>query len=243
MTAGHGEPSPTVLALDASTGAASVAVLRGRDVLAERHATMRGADEEQLMPAVDAALRSVGVGVRALDAIVCGGGPGSFTSLRIAGAIAKGIATVTGVPLLAAPSLALAAVGAQQGAGRWLVSLDAMRTERYAALVALEGDGGDARVVGYEYLGVRAAGELPAIAAAHGARGIIDADRQPPAARGVSAFGLSLRGGAVDAAGALTLAPVDLATWEPDYGRKAEAQVKWEALHGVLLPVASGMPA
>ena len=26
--------------------------------------------------------------------------------------------------------------------------------------------------------------------------------------------------------------PVDLATWEPDYGRLAEAQVRWEAAHG-----------
>jgi tRNA threonylcarbamoyladenosine biosynthesis protein TsaB len=24
----------------------------------------------------------------------------------------------------------------------------------------------------------------------------------------------------------------DLATWEPNYGRLAEAQVKWEAAHG-----------
>ena len=26
--------------------------------------------------------------------------------------------------------------------------------------------------------------------------------------------------------------PVPIATWEPDYGRLAEAQVKWEAAHG-----------
>ena len=26
--------------------------------------------------------------------------------------------------------------------------------------------------------------------------------------------------------------PVDLGSWEPAYGRKAEAQVKWEAAHG-----------
>jgi hypothetical protein len=28
------------------------------------------------------------------------------------------------------------------------------------------------------------------------------------------------------------LGPVDLASWEPDYGRLAEAQVRWEATHG-----------
>jgi hypothetical protein len=26
--------------------------------------------------------------------------------------------------------------------------------------------------------------------------------------------------------------PVDLASWEPDYGRLAEAHVRWEAAHG-----------
>jgi tRNA threonylcarbamoyladenosine biosynthesis protein TsaB len=30
--------------------------------------------------------------------------------------------------------------------------------------------------------------------------------------------------------------PVDIDTWEPQYGRLAEAQVKWEAAHGRPLP-------
>jgi len=28
--------------------------------------------------------------------------------------------------------------------------------------------------------------------------------------------------------------PVSLADWEPSYGRLAEAQAKWEAVHGAL---------
>ena len=39
--------------------------------------------------------------------IVCGAGPGSFTSLRIAGSIAKGIAGGANRPLYAVPSMAL----------------------------------------------------------------------------------------------------------------------------------------
>jgi tRNA threonylcarbamoyladenosine biosynthesis protein TsaB len=30
----------------------------------------------------------------------------------------------------------------------------------------------------------------------------------------------------------LKAGPVDLGAWEPDYGRLAEAQVRWEAAHG-----------
>jgi tRNA threonylcarbamoyladenosine biosynthesis protein TsaB len=43
-----------------------------------------------------------------------------------------------------------------------------------------------------------------------------------PHARGVASLLESVvRGG-----------PVDLASWEPSYGRLAEAQVRWEAAHG-----------
>ena len=237
-----------VLALDASTAAASVAVLHDGVVVAERAAAMRGADAERLMPAVAAALDLAGIAPVALHAIVCGGGPGSFTSLRIAGAIAKGIATVTGVPLLAAPSLALAGAAHATEPGAWLVTLDAMRGERYAALVTLaEGAlphgtlGTPPRVVGYTYLGVRSADEIAALATAHGARDLLDANAAAPAARGAAGFALALPGGRTGAAEALALAPVDLALWEPDYGRKAEAQVKWEIAHGRALPAAAGV--
>ncbi len=227
-----------VLALDASTAAASVAVLRDGVAIVEQDAAMRGADAERLMPAVAAALDLARIAPIALRAIVCGGGPGSFTSLRIAGAIAKGIATVTGVPLLAAPSLALAAAAYASEPGAWLVTLDAMRGERYAALVTLAaGAAGMApRIVGYSYLGVRSVDEAAALATEHRAIGSIDANATPAAARGAAAFALALPGGRSGPPDALTLAPVALGLWEPDYGRKAEAQVKWEIAHGRELP-------
>jgi tRNA threonylcarbamoyladenosine biosynthesis protein TsaB len=230
-----------VLALDASTAAASVAVLRDGVVFTERDAAMRAADAERLMPAVAAALDAAGIAPIALRAIVCGGGPGSFTSLRIAGAIAKGIATVTAVPLLAAPSLALAAAAHATAAGRWLVTLDAMRGERYVALVTLAGGtaGAPACVVGYDYLGVRPADDAVTLASSLGARGVVDANASAPAARGAAAFALALPTGRTGTRDALTLAPVALGLWEPDYGRKAEAQVKWEIAHGRALPAES----
>ena len=242
MTAAH-EPT-WVLTLDASTAAASVAVLRDGIVVVEQEAAMRGADAERLMPAVAAALDLAAIAPIALRAVVCGGGPGSFTSLRIAGAIAKGIATVTGVPLLAAPSLALAAAAHAPDPGAWLVTLDAMRGERYVALVTLAAGaaGTPPSVVGYSYLGVHPVDAAAALATEHGARGTVDANATPPAARGAAAFALALPGSRSGAADALTLAPVELALWEPDYGRKAEAQVKWEIAHGRELPATADVP-
>ena len=84
------------LALDASTYAGDVAVLIESTVLAEAATAMKGATEERLMPAVADTLARAGVSVRDIDRVVCGAGPGSFTSLRIAGAIAL----VPLVPLL-----------------------------------------------------------------------------------------------------------------------------------------------
>jgi hypothetical protein len=40
------------------------------------------------------------------------------------------------------------------------------------------------------------------------------------------------RGIAPILASILEAGPVNLASWEPDYGRLAEAQVRWEAEHG-----------
>jgi tRNA threonylcarbamoyladenosine biosynthesis protein TsaB len=213
---------PLVLALDASTYVGTVAVLRDGAVVAERDTAMRGAEEERLMPAAVAALADVGVGpgelAGTLGAVVCGAGPGSFTSLRIAASIAKGIATAAAVPLLAVPSLALMVAGAAPALhrGRYLAVLDAMRGERYAAEVAL-----GERVDGYEYLGI-----VPADAVADLARErravLLEPPGAAPHARGVARLAALL-----DALG-----PVDLDAWEPDYGRKAEAQVKWELAHG-----------
>lgn len=226
---------PVVLALDASTYQGSVAVLRGGAVLAERAVAMRGADEERLMPAVAEALDAAGVAPATLDAICCGGGPGSFTSLRIAGAIAKGLASASGAPLVALPSLALVALAAG-GRGRVLATMDAMRGDRYAARVTIAPDGG--AVTGYEFLGVVPGAEVAALAARHAAPATCDAGDHPPRAAGAAAFGLALGPARrwTPRADALVLAPVPLAPWEPDYGRKAEAQVKWEATHGRALP-------
>jgi tRNA threonylcarbamoyladenosine biosynthesis protein TsaB len=187
---------------------------------------MRGEQEERLMPAVLATLGEAGCSVRDVGRVICGAGPGSFTSLRIAGAIAKGIVMGNGARvegLFAVSSLALI-VGARSTTlepGRWLALLDAMRGERYAALYEV-GAAGAVREV--ERLGLLresdVAGECERVGArAIGPNEMVEA---APRARGVTAM--------LDEILAHGRVPID--TWEPDYGRLAEAQVKWEAAHG-----------
>ena len=122
----------SVLALDAATYEGSVAVIRDGRGLAVRTVAMRGETEERLMPAVLAALAEAGCTIREVDRVVCGEGPGSFTSLRIAGAIAKGVALGNAVPLYAVSSLALVVAGAPDLApGAYLAVLDAMQPRQH----------------------------------------------------------------------------------------------------------------
>jgi len=210
--------SGLTLALDASTYVGTVAVLRDGVVVAARDARMRGEHEERLMPAVLAALADARAVPRDVARVVCGEGPGSFTSMRIAAAIAKGIAHGAGAPLYAVSSLVLVVAGAEPPlpAGQYVAALDAMRGERYAQRVSVHPDG---RITLDGPSTLAATAEL----AASGLRviGPLETESCAPHARGVARL-LEMA----------LAAPVDLDAWEPSYGRLAEAQVRWEAVHG-----------
>jgi tRNA threonylcarbamoyladenosine biosynthesis protein TsaB len=210
------------LVIEASTYSGSVAVIRDGAVMAERETAMRGADEERLMPAAADVLRAAAVTPNAIARIVCGAGPGSFTSLRIAGAIAKGLALSASAPLYPISSLTMIVAGARPALtpGRYAAILDAMRGDVFAAVYAVTGE----MITAESTTSIVPRAALDAYAAAHAARlvGPNEAHAVTPHARGGAALG--------------TLMPwpdaADLATWEPNYGRLAEAQVRWEAAHG-----------
>ena len=225
-------PEPTtgglVLALDASTAQGSVALIRDGRLVADVTVAMRSADEERLLPAVARVLEAAGAGPSELAGIVCGAGPGSFTGLRIAAATAKGLAQALGLPLRAVSSLALVAAAAEPplAPGRYLVVLDALRDERFVLAASVGVDG---------IVGVDAPARL--VPAADAAR-LAEAERRVrlgptedralwPHARGVARLGTAVLGAP----------PVPLESWEPDYGRLAEAQARWEAAHGRRLEV------
>jgi tRNA threonylcarbamoyladenosine biosynthesis protein TsaB len=214
------------LVLEAATYAGSVAVLDDGRLVVERSVTMRGREREALMPAVAEALDEYGVPAEQLGRIVCGAGPGSFTSLRIAAAITKGLALASGAPLVPVSSLALLVASQRVIApGKYLAAIDALRGEHYVALYEVGIDGvivprGDPSLVPTTSLGDEALHREARLVGG----GMIPADavEAVPHARGAAQL-ISL----IDETPA-----ADLAAWEPSYGRLAEAQVKWEAAHG-----------
>ena len=144
----------TLLAIETSTTTGSVAVGRDSAALEVRLAPpIRHA--EALLPAIDYALRGAGIAKRELGGIVVGGGPGSFTGLRIAAATAKALSHALGAPLFAASGL-LAQAAVLADSRRPVCALfDARRGEVYAGCwrfdeaapeVLLEPDVGDALV-------------------------------------------------------------------------------------------------
>lgn len=209
-----------VLALDASTYSGSVALIRDGAVIDEAVVAMRGEHEERLMPAVTELLSKGSIAVDRLDGVACGAGPGSFTSLRIAASIAKGLCVAREIPLLVAPStLLVVAAASSLPHGDYVVALDAMRGDFFWQDVNVDASG--SIVPGPSSRTSRA--DLERHAESRSAR-IIGPAETPllsPHARG---FARLIEQGLARA--------VEMTTWEPNYGRKAEAQVRWEAAHG-----------
>jgi tRNA threonylcarbamoyladenosine biosynthesis protein TsaB len=129
--------SRAVLGIDTSGTWCSVALLRA-DAVHARRADVGNAHAEHLLTLVDDVLVEADVALADCDAIAFGAGPGSFTGLRVACAVAQGLAFGAGLPVAAIGTLeALAhSLGADERAppGTVLVAQDARMGEIYWAL-------------------------------------------------------------------------------------------------------------
>ena len=217
--------SGITLAIESSTYLASCALFAGDEPepIASAEVPTRGATGELLLPAIDAIVRRSGVAYGDLSRVMCGAGPGSFTSLRVGASIAKGLAHGSGAALFAVPSLVLLVVsGAEpREPGAYLAVVDAMRGERFVQGVRIAGDGRLTMLGGPRRVGTDAVREEASRLAA----------RTIGPGEGVEIHASPHARGALRLPAEL-LEAADLDSWEPHYGRLAEAQVKWEAAHG-----------
>jgi tRNA threonylcarbamoyladenosine biosynthesis protein TsaB len=122
----------TLLAIETSGPVGSLA-LCCRTTVYERCIDSPRDQAERLLPLIEELLRQAEITVGKLDAIVFGRGPGSFTGLRIAAAIAQGLALAAQKPVVGVSSLAGVAQRALDTAGveRSLVCIDARMGEVY----------------------------------------------------------------------------------------------------------------
>ena len=124
----------TLLALDTSTEACSVALLhRGEitslDEVAQRTHTKR------ILPMIDEILSQSGIKLNQVDALVFGRGPGSFTGVRVGAGIAQGLALGADLPVIPISNLAAMAQAAYQQyqAEQVIAAIDARMNEVYFA--------------------------------------------------------------------------------------------------------------
>ena len=234
------------LAIDTATEIASIALGSAERVRTVR--SMRGARQQaaQIVPLIDQVLTLSAVRVRNLALVIVADGPGSFTGLRIGWAAAKGLAHDAGIPLRTIPALMGAAHAAAAGtAGPIAACFDALRGQVFGAVYAFP----PGRVQTLVAPGLFTLGELarvapvrPLAAVGDGAlkyaeevlgwtgRAPVSLESVPPVASALLAMGECPGAGR----------PLnDPGTAEPEYGRPAEAQAKWEARHGRPLPNSS----
>jgi tRNA threonylcarbamoyladenosine biosynthesis protein TsaB len=124
--------SARILAIETSSAACSAALCLEGEVL-ERYVLAPRQHAALILPMIESVLAEADIGVRQLDAIAFGRGPGAFTGVRIAASIVQGIAFAAELPVVPVSTLAALAQGALRETGEMqaLAALDARKDEVY----------------------------------------------------------------------------------------------------------------
>jgi tRNA threonylcarbamoyladenosine biosynthesis protein TsaB len=130
-----------LLAFETATEACSVAVYVDGEIR-QRHALAPRQHTALALPWADELLAEAGIGKSQLDAIAVGIGPGAFTGVRLAVALAQGIALALDKPVLAVSTLATLAMQAKASPGERIVAaIDARMSEIYLGEFVGDSDG------------------------------------------------------------------------------------------------------
>jgi tRNA threonylcarbamoyladenosine biosynthesis protein TsaB len=137
----------TILALDTTTHAGSVAVRRDGQTLAERVGSAEVPHARRLPGEIVDLLRACDVSLADVSLYAVASGPGAFTGLRIGIATIQGLAfahgrPVVGISALEALACAIRPQAATSGTPLAAAWMDAARGEVFTSLFALDGDAG-----------------------------------------------------------------------------------------------------
>ncbi len=120
-----------ILAVDTSANTATVAVVSGDTLLAERTVNYKKTHSETLMPMVDGALSDAGLDISDIDLFAVANGPGSFTGLRIGVSSIKGMAHALDKPVAEVSTLEAMAYGIYMSEAIISPIMDARRSQVY----------------------------------------------------------------------------------------------------------------
>jgi tRNA threonylcarbamoyladenosine biosynthesis protein TsaB len=235
------------LAIDTATDRASVALGTAEADAVETEVTGSRRHASALVPMIQELLRRRGVTLDAVKGIALSDGPGSFTGLRVGASVSKALVQTRGMELWTAPSLMVRAAGVAREGAVVLAVADALRGDVYAAEYRFTGSTVETVVAPTvrrpEVLAAEAprpdlvVGDAPAALVESLERWAGRAMVRPPigAPHAKWLIALTSRSGG-------TTRVEEVTSWEPVYGRPAEAQVRWEMTHGRPLPDSVGGP-
>jgi tRNA threonylcarbamoyladenosine biosynthesis protein TsaB len=122
-----------ILAFDTSTGIFNICLEANLNRY-EFSCTRGFKHSEMLVTEIESLFKREEISVSDLDLIVCSGGPGSFTGLRIAMATAKGLSLGSGVPMVTIPTLDMISYGMDFFDGAVVPLIDARKKRFYTAI-------------------------------------------------------------------------------------------------------------
>lgn len=133
-----------ILALDASSLVASVAIVEDDILMAEYTINYKKTHSQTLLPMVDEIVKMTELDLHTIDAIAVSRGPGSFTGLRIGSATVKGLGLVLEKPIVAVPTTAMMAFNFWGSKEQLIVPiLDARRNQVYTGVYCFRDNGMD----------------------------------------------------------------------------------------------------
>jgi len=121
-----------LLALDTAASILSVAAANGEEIFsAETEAVTK--HSQLAMELIDGLMKKARISPKDLNGVLCMGGPGSFTGLRIGYSIAKGLALSLSIPFAPVPTLECIAHNEQFARGLTLAVIEARKNAFFYA--------------------------------------------------------------------------------------------------------------
>jgi tRNA threonylcarbamoyladenosine biosynthesis protein TsaB len=121
-----------LLAIETAASILSVAVSKDKEIIVSE--TIEGTRHSELvMELIDSQMKKAGLSPKDLNGILCMGGPGSFTGLRIGYSIAKGLALSLSIPFAPVPTLECIVNNEQFKQGVTLAAVEARKNAYFNA--------------------------------------------------------------------------------------------------------------
>ena len=126
------------LSFESSAKAASAALTRDRELIAEYTQCAELTHSRTLLPMAEDMLKNTGFSVKDIDVFACSRGPGSFTGIRIGVATVKGLAWAAEKPCIGVSTLEAMAWNGVSAGGYVCCVMDARRSQVYNAIFEIQ---------------------------------------------------------------------------------------------------------